>query len=54
MIGMAELHIIQHKMFMPYGTHPSICFAKTFFMLEMLYEVRFGRKEVEKCVDYLD
>lgn len=37
-----QLPLTQHKMFVPYDTHPSICFAKTSFMLEMLYEVRFG------------
>ncbi len=34
---MWQLHIIQHKRFVPYGTHPNSCIAKTPFMLETLY-----------------
>lgn len=30
--------ITQHKRFVPYGTHPNFCFAKTSFMLEPLGE----------------
>jgi len=26
------LHITQHKRFVPYGTHPNFCIAKTSFM----------------------
>jgi len=31
--------ITQHKRFVPYGTHPNFCFAKTSFMLEPLYDI---------------
>jgi len=31
--------ITQHKRFVPCGTHPNFCFAKTSFMLETLYEI---------------
>ena len=31
--------ITQHKRFVPYGTHPNFCFAKTSFMLETLSEI---------------
>jgi len=31
------LHLTQHKRFVPKGTHPNFCFAKTSFMLETLY-----------------
>jgi len=30
----AELHITQHKRFVPYRTHPNFYFAKTSFMME--------------------
>jgi len=36
------LHITQHKRFVPYGTHPNFCFAKTSFMLEPLLEIVDG------------
>ena len=40
--------ITQHKRFVPDGTHPNFCFAKTSFMLETLSEiVDFGRKRNE-------
>jgi len=44
----AQLHITQHKRFVPYGTHPNFCFAKTSFMLGTLYEIaiqKLMRKE---------
>ena len=31
--------LTQHKKFVPYGTHPNFCFAKTSFMLEPLGEI---------------
>jgi amino acid permease len=31
---MAELHITQHKRFVPDGTYPNFCFAKNFFYAE--------------------
>jgi len=31
-----QLHLTQHKRFVPKGTHPNICFAKTSFMLGTL------------------
>lgn len=34
----ALLPITQHKRFVPYGTHPNFCFAKTSFMLGTLHE----------------
>jgi hypothetical protein len=36
------LHITQHKRFVPEGTHPNFCFAKTSFMLRTLYAIRLG------------
>jgi hypothetical protein len=39
------LHITQHKRFVPYGTHPNFCFAKTSFMLGTLGEMpRYKQK----------
>ena len=35
----AQLHITQHKRFVPYSTHPNFCFAKTSFMLGTLSEI---------------
>jgi len=41
---MATLHITQHKRFVPYGTHPNFCFAKTSFILGTLGDiVEMGR-----------
>ncbi|MCK4402453.1 MAG: hypothetical protein KAV98_01610 [Dehalococcoidia bacterium] len=41
-----ERRITQHKRFVPYGTHPNFCFAKTSFMLETLSEiVDFGNNK---------
>jgi len=34
-----QRRITQHKRFVPYGTHPNFCFAKTSFMLEPLSEI---------------
>ena len=34
----ASHRLTQHKRFVPYGTHPNFCFAKTSFMLETLAE----------------
>jgi len=34
-----QLHITQHKRFVPYGTHPNFCFAKTSFMLRTLHAI---------------
>jgi len=31
--------LTQHKRFVPYGTHPNFCFAKTSFMLGTLGEI---------------
>jgi hypothetical protein len=36
---MPPLHITQHKRFVPNGTHPNFCFAKTSFMLGTLGEI---------------
>jgi len=38
------LHITQHKRFVPNGTQPNFCFAKTSFMLKTLYEM--AEKEI--------
>ncbi|OGY54006.1 MAG: hypothetical protein A3B15_01620 [Candidatus Buchananbacteria bacterium RIFCSPLOWO2_01_FULL_45_31] len=35
----SKRRLTQHKRFMPYGTHPNFCFAKTSFMLEPLSEI---------------
>jgi hypothetical protein len=45
---MAKRHITQHKRFVPYGTHSNFCFAKTSFMLEMLYAepIKVGEENV--------
>jgi len=34
-----QLHITQHKRFVPYGTHQNFCFAKNSFMLGTLNEI---------------
>ena len=34
--------ITQHKRFVPYGTHPNFCFAKTSFMLGTLCAIMGG------------
>jgi len=40
----AKQRITQHKRFVPYGTHPNFCFAKTSFMLETLNSIAdYGR-----------
>jgi len=31
--------LTQHKRFMPYGTHPNFCFAKTSFILGTLGDI---------------
>ena len=31
-----QQRITQHKRFVPYGTHPNFCYAKTSFMLGTL------------------
>ena len=36
---MVSLPITQHKSFVPDGTHPNFCFAKTSFMLGTLGEI---------------
>ncbi len=36
------LHITQHKRFVPDGTHPNFCFAKTSFMLGTLSVIATG------------
>jgi len=33
--------LTQHKRFVPDGTPPNFCFAKTSFMLETLYEMNW-------------
>jgi len=35
--------LTQHKRFVPYGTHPNFCFAKTSFMLVTLSEIAYKR-----------
>ena len=47
---LAEQHITQHKRFVPYGTHPNFCFAKTSFMLGTLSEIAVlnGRAKILK------
>jgi len=44
---MRQQQITQHKRFVPYGTHPNFCFAKTSFMLEPLGDISIG-DQVEK------
>jgi hypothetical protein len=44
--------LTQHKRFVPDGTHPIFCYAKTSFMLGKLYKIRGGDIEVKKCADY--
>lgn len=39
--------LTQHKRFVPEGTHPNFCFAKTSFMLESLVAIA-GRKKMDK------
>jgi len=39
-----ERRITQHKRFVPYGTHPNFCFAKTSFMLGTLYETAVEKR----------
>jgi len=34
-----QQRITQHKRFVPYGTHPNFCYAKTSFMLGTLSEI---------------
>jgi len=34
-----QQRITHHKRFVPYGTHPNFCFAKTSFMLGTLAEI---------------
>ena len=34
-----QRRLTQHKRFVPYGTHPNFCYAKTSFMLETLYAI---------------
>ena len=41
-----QQRITQHKRFVPYGTHPNFCYAKTSFMLGTLYAI--GRPNKEK------
>jgi hypothetical protein len=46
-----QQRITQHKRFVPNGTHPNFCFAKTSFMLGTLSEIGGkGLKGVEKDV----
>jgi hypothetical protein len=42
-----QLHLTPHKRFVPYGTRPNFCFAKTSFMLETLYEIAMEMKKNE-------
>jgi hypothetical protein len=44
MVVKRTLRLTQHKRFVPYGTHPNFCFAKTSFMLVPLAEMAY--KEV--------
>jgi len=39
MINGDQQRITQHKRFVPYGTHPNFCIAKTSFMLETLGDI---------------
>ncbi len=48
------LHIIQHKRFVPHGTHPNFCLAKTSFMLGTLYEIRLGGFTTERKEDLIE
>ena len=43
-----QLRLTQHKKFVPNGTHPNFCFAKTSFMLETLEERVTGKEKDEK------
>ncbi|PIU63822.1 MAG: hypothetical protein COS84_09195 [Armatimonadetes bacterium CG07_land_8_20_14_0_80_40_9] len=42
-MGTAQ-RITQHKRFVPSGTHPNFCFAKTSFMLGPLGEMLINQK----------
>lgn len=42
---MAALPVTQHKRFVPNGTHPNFCFAKTSFMLGTLAEIAILKEE---------
>jgi len=41
-----QLRLTQHKRFMPDGTHPNFCFAKTSFMLGTVSAIRFVLKKL--------
>jgi len=43
-----QLHLTQHKRFVPYGTYPNFCYAKTSFMLGTLYDIPNPRYGGEK------
>jgi hypothetical protein len=42
------LHSAQHKGFVPYGTHPNFCFAKTSFIFMLGTSGDIGYKNQEE------
>ena len=46
------LRLTQHKRFVPNGTHPNFCFAKTSFMLGTLCEMPPHKKDKDKEKSY--
>ena len=45
---MWQLHITQHKRFVPNSTHLNFCFAKTSFMLGTSYEMAVEYESMTK------
>jgi hypothetical protein len=49
-IAFVRQRITQHKRFVPNGTHPNFCFAKTSYMLGTLYEIGCMRGGMENII----